>query len=185
MLSDKMIRYYMTDDQALVIDPAPEESQIQPASVDLRLGREFVRYTNPLVHPGVVPVCVVPPPENHLARSYDETLVLPGEFVLATTLEHVTIPPTLAARVEGRSSFGRMGLMVHATAGFIDPGFSGNITLELYNLNTRAVLLKAGMRICQISLYKVDGKVGRPYGSGSLGSKYQGQTGTTLPKPVK
>ena len=102
----------------------------------------------------------------------------PGDFILGSTVEHIEVPPDLAARVEGKSSLGRLGLMVHVTAGFIDPGFKGNITLELKNLSHRSITLKTGMPISQICFEELSGKVLRPYGSEGLGSKYQSSKGT-------
>ena len=192
MLSDSWIRDELNCEEAenrLVIEPAPEDVQIQPASVDLRLGGTFKTFVTPLGDPSKAkPIDVT----AALDPSWMETQTItqvdgadafyqldPGVFTLATTIERVRIPRHLAARVEGKSSLGRIGLLVHATAGFIDPGFEGTITLEMTNLSPRPILLKLGMKICQLSLYKMMGRVERPYGHPSLQSRYQGQTGTT------
>lgn len=199
MLSDREISKFMGRDPALkqdplVIDPMPEDCQLQPASIDLRLGNEFKWYKRPLFAPrngadiddlgddekaDLIYVDRPDPQEMIKTKTSDVFVVTPDMFVLATTLERVKIPKDLVARVEGRSSIGRKGLIIHATAGFIDPGFEGHITLEIANLNHRAVVLRAGVRICQLSFSRMDGDVKRPYGHPQLKSKYQGQVGTT------
>lgn len=185
MLSDTMIRYLISHESEahrLVVDPVPEDVQFQPASLDLRLGPGFRVYKTPLR--GALGVMPLDPRTAHpmewLEGNDDASFIVePGAFVLGTTVERVRIPRQIVARVEGKSSLGRLGLIVHATAGFIDPGFEGNITLEMYNLAPRPILLSAGMRICQLSFDKVEGTVERPYGHPALKSKYQGQTGVT------
>lgn len=185
MLADTRIRWAI-EEGWLSFDPPLKDVQIQPASVDLTLGPTFVEFTQPLVGPNGIeaidPTLQVPPgwtvTYGVLAGDGYYTLK-PGAFVLATTIEKVSIGPTIAARVEGKSSLGRLGLVVHATAGFIDPGFTGNITLELTNFNPRPIILRLGMKICQLSFYKMEGRVARPYGHPDLNSKYQGQIGTT------
>lgn len=109
----------------------------------------------------------------------DRFLIRPGEFILGTTLERVGVCPEIAARVEGKSTLGRLGLIVHSTAGFIDPGFKGNITLEMTNINSRPIILRAGMKICQVAFYRMDSPVETPYGHEKLGSHYQHQNGVT------
>lgn len=163
----------------IVIDPIENpELQIQPASVDLRLSSEFVVYNLPNVpcldarDPGSI---------EHFMRKVDiaegEAFILhPGEFALGSTIERVKVPANLVARVEGRSSIGRLAVVVHATAGFVDPGFEGQITLELANLGGCAVKLYPGMRISQIVFHTMTSPSERPYGS-ARGSKYQGQVG--------
>ena len=158
-----------------ILDP---ERQIQPASIDLRLAKEFVVYQLPHVP------CIDPRDAESVERYTErvevaegEAFILhPGEFVLGSTLEHVTVPDDLVARVEGRSSIGRLAIVVHATAGFIDPGFSGRITLELSNLGRVGVKLYPGMRISQVVFHTMTSPSVRPYGP-ARGSKYQGQTG--------
>ena len=161
----------------LVIEPLIDpEMQIQPASVDLRLDNEFVVYR--LSH-----VPVIDPRDPETVNRYTQRVKIPdgesftlhpGEFVLGSTAEWVRIPDDLVARVEGRSSIGRLAVVVHATAGFIDPGFEGRITLELSNLGRVAVKLYPGMRISQIVMHEMKNPAERPYGS-ARGSKYQGQ----------
>jgi dCTP deaminase len=189
MLSDTRIRHALTiehKDHCLEVTPAPEDVQFQPASLDLRLGAEFKYFLRPTDDRPLDPtvpyssewiesVTVPPAPEGSEAFYILE----PGIFTLATTLEVVKMPSNLVARVEGKSSLGRLGLIIHATAGFIDPGFKGNITLEMMNLAPRAIALRVGMRICQLSFEQVDGRVERPYGHPALKSKYQGQRGVT------
>jgi len=163
----------------LVIEPLEDvELQVQPASVDVRLGREFLEFrrTNiPSIHPNS---------ENEVGDYVSETTVgegeefilHPGDFVLGTTKERVEIPPDLVAQVEGRSSLGRLAVVIHATAGFIDPGFRGRITLELSNLGMAPVALTPGMRISQIVFTELKNPARKPYGS-ERGSKYQDQNG--------
>lgn len=163
----------------LQVEPLDDpELQIQPASIDLRLGDTFVVYQLPHVP------CIDSRDPDSVTR-YTEKIVIepgepfvlhPGEFALGSTLERVRIPPDLVARVEGRSSIGRLAVVVHATAGFIDPGFDGEITLELSNLGRCAVKLYPGMRISQIVFHTMTSPAERPYGP-ARGSKYQGQTG--------
>ena len=163
----------------LVIEPLEDVSlQVQPASVDVRLGREFLEFQRaniPSIHPN----------SDEEAESYvtetvveeDEEFILhPGDFVLGTTKERVEIPRDLVAQVEGRSSLGRLAIVVHATAGFVDPGFRGRITLELSNLGTAPVALSPGMRISQLVFTELKTPAREPYGSGR-GSKYQDQGG--------
>ncbi|NLE86437.1 MAG: dCTP deaminase [Myxococcales bacterium] len=178
ILSDRDIRERLARGD-LGIEPLDDpELQIQPASVDLRLGASFVVYRLPHVP------CIDP----HDARSVegyteridiapDGAFVLqPGEFALGSTWERVRVPADLVARVEGRSSIGRLAVVVHATAGFIDPGFEGQITLELSNLGRCAVKLYPGMRISQVVFHTMTSPAERPYGA-DRGSKYQGQGG--------
>lgn len=179
ILSDRDIQLELESGR-LVIDPIGDpDKQIQPASVDLRLGTEFtifqvgeLGYIDPKGHDWKnllrhVSVCGVRP-----------FLLHPGEFVLSSTMEWVKLPNNLVARVDGRSSLGRLGVLMHATAGFIDPGFEGNITLELSNVNRMPVALWPGSRVCQISFETMTSPAARPYGN-KRGSKYQGQQGPT------
>jgi dCTP deaminase len=192
MLSDTLIRYAMriegSEPHRLDVTPVPEDVQFQPASLDLRLGNEFKHFVRPLNPTNAAPLDPTRPyptewMETTTVASIDGAesffVLVPGVFTLATTLERVKMPVDLVARVEGKSSLGRLGLIIHATAGFVDPGFRGNITLEMMNLGPRPIALKIGMRICQLSFEKVDGRVERPYGHPDLKSKYQGQTGVT------
>ena len=166
ILSDKTIRE-MLDAGTLKISPITD-GQIQPASVDVRLGSTFsVVEDSPS---GIISL------ENEIKYRTIETdtyLLLPGQFVLATTMEYFVLPDDLTAFVEGRSSLGRMGLFIQ-NAGWVDPGFAGEITLELYNANRFAIELKAGRRVGQLVFAKMDRAAENPYRG-----KYQGQTGAT------
>ncbi|MEV5819249.1 dCTP deaminase [Micromonospora haikouensis] len=155
-----------------------EASLIQPSSVDVRLDRHLLLW--PERHPDVwyVDDYIDPAVENPMTSveiSDRGSLIAPGQMVLASTVEHITLDATLAARVEGKSSIGRLGLATHITAGFIDPGFSGHITLELVNHAPRPILLHAGMRIGQLCLFQLTSPASRPYGSDGLASHYQQQ----------
>jgi len=163
----------------LVVEPLDEpDLQIQPASVDLRLGREFLEFQHANIP------CIHPTSEQEVAEYVEETVVdeggefilHPGDFVLGTTVETVEIPDDLIAHVEGRSSLGRLAVVVHATAGLCDPGYRGQITLELSNLGTAPVALTPGMRISQLTFTELSSPAERPYGE-ERGSKYQGQEG--------
>jgi len=153
-----------------LIDPAV---QIGPSSVDVRLGSNFKI-------PMTSQMSGIDPKKSELVERYlrsvevrfEENFYLhPGEFVLASTLEFIRVPADLACRIEGRSSWGRMGLLVHATAGFVDPGFSGSLTFELYNAGKLPIALKPGMRMAQLCFLHLDGKPWRPYNK-RPGSKY-------------
>jgi dCTP deaminase len=161
ILSDATIKYSLRNGD-IVIDPPPQEWQIQPASIDLTLAADFFSpYQNEPVHyPGAY-------------------TILPGECVLGTTVERVELSSGIVGRVEGKSSWGRRFLMIHSTAGFIDPGFKGTITLELVNLSKVSQILPVGSPIAQISFQYTDRPVIRPYGSEGLNSHYQGQNGVT------
>lgn len=139
-------------------------ANIQPASVDLTLSGDFAWPDGTT---------------TTLTEDDPELMLVPSDFVLASTAEWVEFGPELAGRVEGKSSMGRRGLLVHCTAGFIDPGFKGQITLELANVGTTPVRLRLGQKICQITALRLDQPAERPYGSDGLGSRYQGQTGAT------
>jgi len=178
ILSDADIRRRL-DRGELVVEPlADPDLQIQPASVDLRLGREFLEFQHTNIP------CIHPDSEREIEEYVSETIVdgdgefilHPGDFVLGTTVERVGIPPDLIAHVEGRSSLGRLAIVVHATAGLCDPGFTGKITLELSNLGAAPVALSPGMRISQLTFTELTSPAERPYGE-ERGSKYQGQEG--------
>lgn len=172
MLPDHAIRQAI-DLGRVSIHPPPEDHQIQPASVDLRLDRKFLI---PEVDEDYA--CSLRKPPTFSVKEVSEggpIRIGPGEFLLASTIERITLSPRMAARVEGRSSLGRLGLAVHITAGFIDPGFSGNITLEIANLAPWPVVLRAGERVAQICLYDLGFDVDRPYGHPELRSKYVGE----------
>jgi dCTP deaminase len=165
------------DSGRVVIDPW-DRRLVQPASLDLRLG-DRIRVFRRLDHACIDPLGDPVPTET---REIPEAgLVLhPGEFVLGSTLERVELPADIAASAEGKSSLGRIGLMLHSTAGWIDPGFRGTVTLELANVNTLPIRLRAGMLIGQLCLFRLRSPGARvPYGSPGLRSRYQGQYGPT------
>lgn len=177
ILSDGTIRRLIAEGR-VHIDPL-DPDQIQPASVDLRLGSSFRVMTN---HTAtcIDPYSTMPELTREVTVAAGDPFVLhPGEFVLGTTVETVGVPDDLVARVDGKSSLGRWGVLIHATAGFVDAGFTGEITLELSNVATLPVKLWPGMRIGQISFMSMDAPSERPYGHPELNSKYQGQRGAT------
>ena len=156
-----------------------ERSMIQPSSIDVRLD-SFFRVFDNHKYPHIDPAA----DQSDLTRAVevagDETFVLhPGEFVLGSTYEMVSLPDDVAARLEGKSSLGRLGLLTHSTAGFIDPGFSGHVTLELANVATLPIKLYPGMKIGQLCFFRLSSAAENPYGSAVYGSRYQGQRGPT------
>jgi dCTP deaminase len=163
----------------LVVDPLDDvDTQVQPASVDLRLGPEFLEFrrTNiPCIHPNDEREVDEYVTETHVPEG-DDFILHPGDFVLGTTKERVEVPDDLLATVQGRSSLGRLAVVIHATAGIVDPGYEGQITLELSNLGAAPVALSPGMRVSQLIFTELKSPAERPYGS-KRGSKYQGQTG--------
>lgn len=161
MLCDATI-VELLNSKTLTIEPWPSGSQIQPASVDLTLGDQFLS-----------------PYDDHVEQREGVYTIVPNECLLATTAERVELPAHIVGRVEGKSSWGRRFLMVHSTAGFIDPGFRGQITLELKNLSTMPILLTVGAPIAQISFQLLDRPAVKPYGSPGLNSHYQDQVGVT------
>ncbi|GAB3109652.1 dCTP deaminase [Janibacter alkaliphilus] len=177
LLSDRDIRAE-TDAGRIVLDPW-DPAMIQPSSVDVRLDRFFRLFDNHK-YPHIDPAADQPDLTRLLEVDPAEGFVLhPGEFVLGSTLETVTLPDDLAARVEGKSSLGRLGLLTHATAGFVDPGFSGHVTLELSNVATLPIMLWPGMKIGQFCFMRLTSPAEHPYGSSAYGSHYQGQRGPT------
>lgn len=166
ILSDRTI-LKMLDEKSLVINPVTKE-QIQPASVDIRLGNTFS-----VVDDTPSNIITLESQINYKTITTDTYLIMPGEFVLATTMEYFELPDNLTAFVEGRSSLGRMGLFIQ-NAGWVDPGFKGEITLELYNANRCAIELKAGRRVGQLVFAEMDAPAINPYNG-----KYQGQMGAT------
>ncbi len=177
ILSDRTIREEL-DSGHLSIEPR-DLSAIQPSSVDLKLGNRFLTFRELTAHQIDA--------QNPIGDYMEMIEVAPGEafklrpkvFMLGTTLERVRLPDNLVGRLEGRSSLGRIGIIVHSTAGYIDPGFEGRITLEISNLAHVPVLLYPGMRIAQISFLSMTTPAERPYGSPGLRSKYQGQSEPT------
>jgi dCTP deaminase len=173
VLSDRTIRAEI-DAGRIAIDPY-DASLVQPSSVDVRVDRRFRVFRN-----SRYPFIDVRSAMDELTEPVEVTggeafILHPGEFVLGQTLERVTLPDDLVARLEGKSSLGRLGLLIHSTAGFVDPGFSGNLTLELSNVANLPITIYEGMPIGQISFMRMDGPVDRPYGSEAMQSKYQGQ----------
>ncbi|WP_280536709.1 dCTP deaminase [Halopenitus sp. POP-27] len=163
----------------LAIEPIDDlDQQVQPASVDLRLGERFLEFQRaniPCIHPASADEVSEYVTETFVEEG-DEFVLHPGDFVLGTTTERVAIPDDLVAHVEGRSSLGRLAIVVHATAGLADPGYEGQITLELSNLGTAPVALSPGMRVSQLTFTKLTTPADRPYGE-ERGSKYQNQDG--------
>ncbi len=178
VLSDGTIRR-LVDDGQIVIKPW-DPSLVQPASVDLRLGNSFRVFSNHKV--ATIDLRDGPPgnlTEEVVATEQEGFVIHPGEFCLGRTEEWVELPDDVVARIEGKSSLGRLGLIVHATAGFIDPGWKGTLTLELNNLTRVPIKLYPGLLIAQLSFMTLDRPAERPYGSAELGSHYQGQVAAT------
>ena len=177
IFSDRTIKEAIGDGR-ITIDPY-EEAMVQPSSVDLRCDPSFRVFENhkyALIDPKA--------PQDDLttgvtATTEDPFILHPGEFVLGSTLEVVGLADDIVARLEGKSSLGRLGLLIHSTAGFIDPGFTGQVTLELSNVANLPIAIYPGMKIGQISFYQMTTPADVPYGSPELGSKYQGQRGPT------
>ena len=177
LLSDRDIRTEITAGR-VAVEPFAE-SMVQPSSVDVRLDRFFRVFENhkysvidPSIEQSELTREVIVEPNEHF-------ILHPGEFVLASTYEIITLPDDIAGRLEGKSSLGRLGLLTHSTAGFIDPGFSGHITLELSNVANLPVKLFPGMKIGQLCLIKLSSPAEHPYGSAVYASRYQGQRGPT------
>jgi dCTP deaminase len=160
------------------LDPF-DPGMIQPSSIDVRLDKFFRVFDNHK-YPHIDPAA----DQSDLTREIEvatgeEFILHPGEFVLGSTYELVTLPDDIAARLEGKSSLGRLGLLTHSTAGFIDPGFSGHVTLELANVATLPIKLYPGMKIGQVCYFRLSSAADNPYGSEKYGSRYQGQRGPT------
>ena len=177
VLSDRTIRRLLAE-RRIGIDPF-DEALVQPSSVDVRVDRFFRVFRNSLY-----PYIDVKEPMEDLTELVEIAgggpfILHPGEFVLGSTLERISLPDDLVARLEGKSSLGRLGLLIHSTAGFIDPGWDGHVTLELSNVANLPITIYYGMRIGQLSFVQLTEPAETPYGSGGLGSKYQGQTGPT------
>ncbi|HSK47379.1 MAG TPA: dCTP deaminase [Coriobacteriia bacterium] len=177
VLSDQTIKLEIARGR-IVVDPI-DADDIQPSSVDLHLGDDFQVFRNsrlPYIDPGVEQAGLT----ERVTASASEPFVLhPGEFVLGTTVERIALPDDLVGRLEGKSSLGRLGLLIHSTAGYVDPGWDGMLTLELSNVANLPIVLTPGMKIGQISFSQMTTQVDRPYGHPELGSKYQGQKCTT------
>lgn len=183
MLSDAGIVHAM-ELGAINIYPF-EFSQLQPATYDLRLGSVLKRMKT-----GHEPI----DPDKDTSEEFEtiesftrdeEFFLLPGQFVLGSVFEYIKVGDRFAAKMEGKSSRGRVGLLAHVTAGFVDPGYEGNLTLEMCNIASRPVILRPGMRICQIAFWPLSSPAQRPYGHPGLGSKYKGDTEPTPAKALK
>ena len=177
VLSDRTIKRLLGEGR-IEIDPY-EEALLQPSSVDVRVDRFFRVFRN-----WTYPYIDVKQEQEELTELVeiedDKPFILhPGEFVLGSTLERIRLPEDLVARLEGKSSLGRLGLLIHSTAGFIDPGWDGHVTLELSNVANLPITIYFGMKIGQISFVQMTEPAETPYGAGALGSKYQGQQGPT------
>ncbi|MCI7354830.1 MAG: dCTP deaminase [Methanobrevibacter smithii] len=176
ILSDKTIKEYLEEGK-IVIDPLKDEHQIQPSSVDMRLGDEFKVFK-------VIRKPYIDPKDEEDIAEYMESstvpegeafIIHPNEFALATTQEYVKVPDDLVARVEGRSSMGRLGVTMHVTAGYVDPGFEGRITLEISNIGAMPVALYPGQRVCQLVFETMTTPAELPYGHPKRNSKYMKQ----------
>ncbi|QNE19613.1 dCTP deaminase [Kribbella qitaiheensis] len=177
LLSDRDILAEI-DAKRVQLDPF-EAAMVQPSSIDVRLDRFFRVFENHR-YPHIDPAEEQPDLTRMVEPDSDEPFILhPGEFVLGSTYELVTLPDDVAARLEGKSSLGRLGLLTHSTAGFIDPGFSGHVTLELSNVATLPIKLWPGMKIGQLCFFRLSSPAQHPYGSAKYGSRYQGQRGPT------
>ncbi|MCP3799271.1 dCTP deaminase [Allokutzneria sp. A3M-2-11 16] len=178
LLSDQDLRKEVEAGR-LGLDPF-DVDMIQPSSIDVRLDRFFRVFDNTkYTH---IDPALQQDELTSLVEKADEAepfVLHPGEFVLGSTFELVTLPDDLAGRLEGKSSLGRLGLLTHSTAGFIDPGFTGHITLELSNVANLPITLWPGMKIGQLCLFRLSSPAENPYGSGATGSRYQGQRGPT------
>jgi dCTP deaminase len=177
LLSDRDIR---AEIGAGRVEVTPYDAEmVQPSSIDVRLDRLFRVFENHR-YPHIDPAEEQPDLTRLVEPTGDEPFILhPGEFVLASTFEVITLPDDVAGRLEGKSSLGRLGLLTHSTAGFIDPGFSGHVTLELSNVATLPIKLWPGMKIGQLCLFRLSSTAEHPYGSAVYGSRYQGQRGPT------
>jgi dCTP deaminase len=177
LLSDRDIRAQIAE-KRVGVEPF-SDAMIQPSSVDVRLDKFFRVFENHR-YEVIDPALEQPELTREIIAEDGEAFILhPGEFVLASTYEVITLPDDIAGRLEGKSSLGRLGLLTHSTAGFIDPGFSGHITLELSNVANLPVKLYPGMKIGQLCLIKLSSPAEHPYGSAQYLNRYQGQRGPT------
>ncbi len=183
ILSDKEIRRIVKEKSAVEGKKGPEidlDLQVGPASMDFRLGYEFgimnTRKLDIIDTKNMEKYQKYIEKETHTAE--DGIVIHPGEFILGSTLEKINLPDNMVARVEGRSSYGRLGIIVHSTAGFVDPGFEGDITLEIQNLGNAPVRMYPEDRVCQVAFETMEGEVENPYGD-KKDVKYMGQTGAT------
>jgi len=177
LLSDRDIKAELGAGR-IALEPY-EAAMVQPSSIDVRLDRFFRLFDNHK-YPFIDPAIDQPELTRFVEVDPDQAFILhPGEFVLASTFEVVSLPDDVAGRLEGKSSLGRLGLLTHSTAGFIDPGFSGHVTLELSNVATLPIKLWPGMKIGQLCLFRTSSPAEHPYGSSVYGSRYQDQRGPT------
>ena len=180
LLSDRDIKSEI-DKKRVVLEPC-DLNMIQPSSVDVRLDRLFRTFENHK-YAHIDPAENQPELTREVGVASNEAFILhPGEFVLGSTYEVITLPDDIAGRLEGKSSLGRLGLLTHSTAGFIDPGFSGHVTLELSTVANLPIKLWPGMKIGQLALFRLSSPADHPYGSAVYGSRYQGQRGPTPSK---
>ena len=177
ILSDRSIREEITKGR-IEIDPF-DDACVQPSSIDLHVDRRFRTFHN--ARYPYIDVKKEMPDLTELVEVEDRVpfILHPGEFVLGSTLERVALPDDLVARLEGKSSLGRLGLLIHSTAGYVDPGWNGYLTLELSNVANLPITIYPGMKIGQISFFRLTSAADVPYGSADRGSKYQGQRGPT------
>ena len=177
LLSDRDILTEI-ESRRVALEPF-DPGMVQPSSIDVRLDRFFRVFENHK-YPHIDPAEDQPELTRVVGPDHEEPFILhPGEFVLGSTYEVVTLPDDIAARLEGKSSLGRLGLLTHSTAGFIDPGFSGHVTLELANVANLPIKLWPGMKIGQLCFFRLSSAAEHPYGSAKYGSRYQGQRGPT------
>ncbi|MEM9134134.1 MAG: dCTP deaminase [Actinomycetota bacterium] len=165
----------------IIIEPF-DPAAVQPSSVDLRLDHRFVVFRNHTFSHIDVKADLTELTDTVEATDEDPFILHPGEFVLGSTAERVAIPADLVGRIEGKSSLGRLGLLIHTTAGFVDAGWDGQLTLEFSNVASLPITLYPGMKIGQISFIRMTSEADNPYGTSSLGSKYMGQQG---PRPSR
>jgi dCTP deaminase len=177
ILSDRTLREQIAAGR-IVIEPL-DESCVQPSSIDVKVSNLFRVFRNHTAK--VIDVKEDMSELTELVEIKDDGVFMlhPGEFVLGSTVERVVVPDDMVARIDGKSSLGRLGLIIHSTAGFIDPGFDGHITLELTNIATLPITLYPSMKVGQVSFMMMTSAADRPYGKGASGSKYQGQRGPT------
>lgn len=177
LLSDRDIKAEI-DAERIRLEPL-DLNMVQPSSIDVRIDRFFRLFDNHK-YPVIDPAQDQPDLTRMIEVDPNEGFILhPGEFVLGSTFEQITLPDDVAARLEGKSSLGRLGLLTHSTAGFIDPGFSGHVTLELSNVATLPIRLWPGMKIGQLCFFRLSSAAEKPYGSSAYGSRYLGQRGPT------
>jgi dCTP deaminase len=177
ILSDRTLREQLAAGR-IIIEPFDERC-VQPSSIDVKIGPLFRVFRNHTAR--VIDVKEDMSELTELVQIPDDGVFMlhPGDFVLASTLERIVVPVDMVARIDGKSSLGRLGLIIHSTAGFIDPGFDGHITLELTNIATLPITLYPNMKVGQVSFMMMTTPADKPYGSGAQGSKYQGQRGPT------